>query len=213
MALNNRTLGDVKDYVKRQFGDESGYQLTDDDITRWTNEACMEIVSKNEVLRAVTAVAYDPAVERTVPKPTDSLKILSVRWNDTLLKNIGFEEFQNLGYSLSGVTSLDKAGNACYWTQFSEDIVLGAYPLVAGTIEITYVPEPAKITLDGSTLELPDRYFSRVLEYVMSKAYEMDEDWSAHQVQRQMFEDNMSTLSNAENDTSGPYPVVVEYEY
>ena len=52
MALNNFSLGQVQDYVIRQFGDDANVQLTLPDITKWTNQAMVEIVQQNDVLRA-----------------------------------------------------------------------------------------------------------------------------------------------------------------
>lgn len=48
-------LGDVKQRVRRTFGDESGSQLESDDITRWVNDAQREAVLQNEGLLETTA--------------------------------------------------------------------------------------------------------------------------------------------------------------
>ena len=47
MTLN---IQDVANRVKRTFGDESGVQVTDDDIIRWVNDAQLEISRQNEDL-------------------------------------------------------------------------------------------------------------------------------------------------------------------
>ena len=37
---------DVSSYVKRQFGDESGVQITDEDIVHWINAGVMRFSEK-----------------------------------------------------------------------------------------------------------------------------------------------------------------------
>ena len=53
----NKTVGDVYNVVKRIFGDESGVQLTNDDIVRWINEAQVDISKQNQVLQTTATVA------------------------------------------------------------------------------------------------------------------------------------------------------------
>jgi hypothetical protein len=206
-SLSSRTLANVVDYVKRQFGDESGVQLTVDDITRWTNQAIMEINSKNLVLRA--AAAQDAAVGvEAYAKPNDCLKVTSVALGGLVLKPVGFDEYQ--AKKSVDVTQVD---SPTYWTQYADSIYINAAPTDTSRIDIYYIPEPLFVSSLDATLPLPDRYFDRICEYVMSKAYEMDEDWQAHSVQRQLFEDSLTTLGNAENAMDGPFPVVTDYSY
>lgn len=211
MALNSVRLGAVKEYVKRQFGDESGYQLTDGDITRWTNQAQTEIISKNKVTRSVSTQSISPN-EYMFEKPEDSMQILSLSYNNKLLSSIGFDEFQGMGFPVDGINKPEE-GNPYYWSMLGDKLIIGGKSSEGATVTIVYVPMPQQVERDGDILTLPDRYYDRVLEFVMSKAYEMDENWDAHEIQRNMFEDNLMRLSNAELDTSGPFPTVIDYFY
>lgn len=205
MALNTHTLSDVWTYAKRQFGDESAVQITEADITRATNQACMEIVSKNKVLRA-SAQIDSVLGQDEYDKPDDCLQLTSVKYGTTLLRGIGFDDFQNR-------FAQDDCDEVKYWTQYGDTLVLGAAPTEdATTIKIYYIPEPAPVGNPTDTLPVPDRYFDRVCEYVMSKLYELDEDWQGHQTNRQMFEDNLQQLSNDETNNRGPYSAIVPYD-
>lgn len=210
MALNSIKLGAIKEYIKRQFGDESGYQLTDEDIVKWANQAQMEIISKNKVLRSISTQTI-PAEEYIFDKPEDSMQILSLRYDNSLMDSVGFDEFQSMGYPIDGVHKPE--GLPSYWTMLGDKLMVGGISKDAATITLVYVPQPQQVFNDGDTLQLPDRYYDRILEFVMSKAYEMDENWDAHKIQRNLFEDNLLRLSNAELDSSGPYPTVIEYLY
>lgn len=207
MALNTRLLSDVWTVVKRQFGDEDGIQITEDDITRATNQGCMEIVSKNKILRA-SAVADSVTDQDEYDKPADCLRVTSVKYGTSRLANVGFDEFQNL---FDGDTV---QGTVMYWTQYGDKIILGSAPsdTTVGNIKIYYVPEPVTVSLSTDVLPLPDRYFDRIIEFVLSKMYELDEDWQARTANRQSFEDNLSTLAFQEENNQGPYSVIVPYD-
>jgi hypothetical protein len=211
MALNTRTLGDVKTAVRRQFGDESGYQVTDEDIIRWTNQAQMEIVAKNDILKKIATQTLT-AGSYILDKPNDTLKITTVKDGTSLLKSIGLDEFMEIGYRIDG-SAYDRPSVAKHWTQLGDTIIIGGSSEQDVTITLVYVPEPGDVAIDSDVLALPDKYYNRVLEFVMAKAYELDEDWTAHNTQRQLFEQNLTTQSNEENDTSGPYPTIVDYDY
>jgi hypothetical protein len=47
----------------------------------------------------------------------------------------------------------------------------------------------------------------------MAKAYELDEDWSAHTVQRQSFEDKLNESNNSDKVNWGAFPVAHDAEY
>lgn len=205
MALNTQTLGDVVRLARRQFGDESGVQIEDSDIIRATNQACMEIVSKNKVLRAI-AKLDSVAGQEEYSKPDDCLQLTSVKYRGSVLNYLGFDEFQG--------TEASKAGEVRYWTQYGAAILLAKAPdrSEEDSITVFYIPEPAAVSQMTDVLPVPDRYFERICEFVMSKLYEIDEDWQGHQVNRQMFEDNLNSLNYEESNTRGPFESIALFE-
>lgn len=207
MTLISSTSGDVANYVKRQFGDESGVQIQDSDIIRWINQGQMEIVSKNLVLRS-TSVTLSVVGQDTYTKPDDCLRVTAIKYDTNLLKSMGFDEYQ---LKFQGTQTPD---TSVYWTEYGNSLILAPIPKDDSiNITIYYIPEPTDVVSIGDSLSVPDRYFDRLCEFVMSKAYELDEDWQAHQVQRNLFEENLTQLSNEETNTQGPYPVVQDYSY
>lgn len=201
MAVETKALSDVFSYAKSQFGDQSGIQISDEDITRATNEACLEIVSKNKVLRASATTDLLANVDE-YPKPDDCLQVTGLKYNGTMLKGIGFDAFQEL--------QLDSVS---HWTQYGNVIVIGATPTDTETdaLKIYYVPKPVLVVSSTDLLPLPDRYFNRICEFVMAKLYELDEDWQAQQINKKAFEQNLADLNYAEEDQSGPFPTVIPY--
>jgi hypothetical protein len=205
--LISHTAGDVWSYVIRQFGDESGVQIVNSDVIRWINQAQAEINSKNLILRSKVSIPSTASVD-TYTKPVDCMRITAVRYDNMLLPYIGFDDYL-VKYQGTPQTDYPVA-----WTQYGNGVILTPLPSDSNkTIDLFYIPETGNVTGNGDYLSLPDRYFDRICEYVMSKAYELDEDWNAHQVQRGLLENNLTAMSNDETNTQGPYPVVVDYSY
>ena len=58
-----KTVQDVLLSVKRQFGDESGVQVTDSDIVRWVDDAQREISMNNPEINAAEYLYQGAATE------------------------------------------------------------------------------------------------------------------------------------------------------
>jgi len=201
------TLSDVMTYVKRQFGDESGVQLTDPDIIRWVNQAQMEIVNKNPMIQAV-ATQSAVANQQTYSIPPDMIQIESIMYDGNILEPQSFESIRTeLG------ADNNTKGTPLFWYTWANQIYLWPIPTDTKQISVNYSKVPVSVALTSDPLGVPDRYYDRVCEYVMSKAYEMDEDWPANQVSRKMFEDKLTEATNAEKNMIGSFWVASDSEY
>lgn len=213
MPLNHYSVSDVISSVTRQFGDESGVQITEDDIIRWTNTACMEMNSKNKILRARATVQRIPD-SYTLEIPSDVMIITDILWVDSSLAPHRLEKVSTLDYYenyAKDATLLNKSDPKVWvWMQDGTGFIYVSPvgPDNATTFIINYVPEPPALNTSGDTLPLPDRYFDRIVEFVLSKAYELDENWQARQAMLSDFNQNMDTLNHAETDSIGEYLVV-----
>jgi hypothetical protein len=204
---STKTLLDVVTYIQRQFGDESGVQITIADITRWTNQAQMEIINKNPIIQA-TAVSNSVIGTQTYAYPTDLIEVNSIMFNGNILTPTSFEGIrQELGSDNSN------QGTPCYWYTWANLIYLWPVPNVVKQIAVNYSKAPMSVAAIGDLLGVPDRYFDRVCEYVSSKAYELDEDWQAHSTQLQHFEDKLLENTNSDKNMIGSWYVANDSEY
>jgi hypothetical protein len=208
LGTATKTLGDVSAYIKRQFGDESGVQVTDSDITRWTNQAQVEIVNKNPMIQA-TAVQNSVAGTQTYAVPPDIIQIESVMFDGNILEPKNFEGIRS---QLNGANTTQQ-GTPTLWYTWAEMIYLWPVPSVVKQISVNYSKLPSLLSSPTDKLSVPDRYFDRVCEYVNSKAYELDEDWQGHQVNRQQFEDKLLEDTNAQSNMIGELWVATDSEY
>jgi hypothetical protein len=178
-------LGDVKVRVKRQFGDESGVQVTDGDILRWVNDAQRDIVNQNEgILETVaTADLVQGTGEYSFPPACFVIRSISVKMGTGLsyfkVKHVSFQEFDQNMDGWDGTTFAQSISQ--FWTSFSNLIKLFPVPneSVVGGLKIYYQRHPTDVVNDSDVLDLPIQYHNAVVNTVLAQAYEMDEDWDS----------------------------------
>lgn len=193
-----KKVSDVAADLKRTFGDESGVQITDPDIVRWVNEAQIEIVSKNQIL---VADATTPSVANQYDYDVSALNIQSIHsihYSGTKLIGVSFNDFESR--YLDNDPNRTQAGTPEVWARWGNSLSLYPTPSSAGDpIKIYYYGLPTTVDQLTDMLSVPDNYYPRVLEYVLSKAYEMDENFAAADNKLNRFDSNMVGMAGDED--------------
>lgn len=171
---NTRTVQDVINRVFRTYGDESGVQLTENDVIMAIEQAQQDIVMHNREVNAVYAEvsvaggtsSYDLA---TLP---NILRIHSIHYNNRYLPNVSFQQAQE---SIAGA---EEVGTPTLWYEYGGVIHLFPAPeeSLENGLKIFYNKSPDRITSTGDFLSVPDNYFTAVVDYCLAKANEMDEN-------------------------------------
>lgn len=189
------TAKDVADSIKRTFGDEAGVQVNDTDILRWINAAQIEIVSNNKILKAVGTT--QSVANQDVYSVDASMKIMvinSIHYNGVKLAHKSFHDAEE--YIAAEDPSKTQRATPEFWYEWAGEIYLYPTPGKSNdTIKIYFLPTPTKITSIDQVLSVPDNYFNRVVEFVMSHAYEMDENFAAHQTKFGQFQEGILNMS------------------
>jgi len=204
-----KTVQDVLTAVKRQFGDESGVQITDSDIIRWVDDAQREVMMNNpEINAAVVAVNIgngEPLypVLNHVP---DLETIHSVHYNGQILRNKSFLDAQETIIRSEDTTK----GTPLFWYEYAGTINLWPIPDrdITGGLKIFYSQSPTEITTTGQVLSIPDSYFNAVVTFCLKQAMNMDENFQAAQSYDQQFEIFMQKLSNRTQTQNNHYPTI-----
>lgn len=207
-AAGTRLVSDVITNVTRQFGDESGVQITQTDIIRAINQGCMQIQAVNNFKKAVfTTAAVSGQQQYTLP--TDILRIEAVKLGNYLLEKVNFADALN---TLDGATT----GGSSYW-YWEFGGVINVYPIplssTTDTVTVYYSAVPRQVVATSDTLDIPDMYYETIIEFVMSKMYELDEDWDAHSVQRSLFEANVKTFTESDTTQGGYFQTITELDF
>lgn len=190
MSLNtiSKTASDAITFVKRQFGDESGVQITDTDIIRWINSAQVEIVSRTACLKGKFST-NTVGGQSEYPLPTEQiLQIESIHYKRGRVQNIAFADAERTIFEAdpNGERTAQRpdfwyewGGKVTFWPGFTDSTV--------GGITIYASKMPTLITVSSDLLSLPDKFFEAITAWVMMKAYELDEEFDVANNMRQQF--------------------------
>lgn len=206
--LPTKTVDQVVTYVKRQFGDESGVQIGNDDIIRWINAAEQEIITANQVLKAVaTTVCVVGQEEYVLGQDIDLQYINSIHVDGRKLPFKNFNEAE----SYISLNDPDKTQHTRpeFWYEWAGVVSLYPIPDSAYSFKVYYHRVPVALTATSDTLNVPDNYFNRIVEYCMAQAYELDENLDAALAKSQQFQSNLVAQSLDENSASyDKYPMI-----
>lgn len=197
-----RTGTEVANSVKRQFGDPDGRQITNDDILNWINSAQQDIISQNPILKdsAQTNVVSGQDI---YTYPSESIQYIeALHYNAVPLEYYTFQEAQT--YILSNPDAdIVQDVKPSIWYERAGNIYLFPKPLenVTNGLRLFFVRQPANLASLGATLSVPDKYFQRVIDLVLARAYQLDENWEAAQYKQAEYVNAMNLLANQENVT------------
>lgn len=194
-----RTANDLLLYVKRQFGDESGVQITDADILRWANAGQIEIFRRNKPIKATSTADLTKGIT-AYTFPNNVMMVQSIVVGGLPIPQRSFEEAQAYGFSVDPLKT--NTGDPQFWWEFGGTFSFYPVPdktVVAGII-LYYLKGPTDLIATTDLLSVPDMYYNRLVEYVMSQAYELDENLEASQLKNGQFEGNL--LSQVEDDST-----------
>ena len=186
---------DIAAYVKNIFGDEAAVQITDNDILRWTNAAQRELASRNDILRGTATATVTSGVSEYDISGLNIQKIHSIYVNGRPVDNRSFQHAEE--YIIGNDPDRTRKGQPIMWYKWGNTINFWPAPdnTVVDGIKIYYIAAPAVIETVNGVLEIPDEYYNRVVEYVMSQAYELDENAEASMVKLQQFSDGLSRMA------------------
>lgn len=205
---NNRTVADILAHVKRQFGDESGVQITDDDIIRWINSGQEEILIRSEPLKATTTADL-VAGQSDYTLPTGIQRLQSVLVNGIPVEQRSVQEIDE--YVLhSDPNRNDASGQPAVWTEWGGTITFYPTPSTSttGGITLRYVKGADPVSATNDVLSVPDAFYNRLLEYVLQQAYEMDENFAAADTKAQQFTQNLENTAGKDQITANVYPTI-----
>lgn len=205
-------LSEIITRVQRQFGDDVQAQITKEDIVRWVNDACLEIVTNNRtnegMYRGATPVV---AGQDAYALPADLFVLRAVRVNGRAVEATTYEQLIASG-SVPDEGDLPTGTPMWYWIH-NEMINLVPCPdTTLGTVDIMYVKTPDVMTVNMEEREpdVPTQYHLRIVEYCIAQASELDDNDGKYQMKMQQFNSNLDKLrSNGEQpEADGVYPSI-----
>lgn len=208
-----RTVQDVKNAIERQFGDEAGVQLNTSDIIRWINDGQRDIVDTNTTINQKKATTNIIQGQDLYPLTSDATfsniaRISSVRVNGVPCTPITFQEAEK--YLISSTSSTSN-GTPNMWYEDVNDLRLFPIPdaPLVGGLTIYFSTTPAVVSGLGDALDIPDSYFNALCQYVITQAYEMDENFQAAQYAQAKFDKSLGIRQNDTNIQEQSFPTIL----
>lgn len=210
---STRTYSQVMRAVKRTFGDESGVQLEDDDILQWANDAQQAINTKNKIFKAKSTSLSTPG-QGSYDFPAEQIQqVESITFDGTPISAVEMATAQG------SIQSFDphgtETGVPVCWYEWGGQFTLYPVPNEEKEIALYYTRYPAPLTGSGEqALDVPDKYYQTVVDYILWKCYEMDEDWQGAQMKEAQFRGALEEQGEEEREVAHmTYPVVQEIWY
>jgi hypothetical protein len=200
----SKTGTDVANSVKRQFGDPDGRQIVDADILEWVNQAQQEIITLNGVLKQ-TAQTNIVAQQDIYEYDSERIQYIEgIHYDGVPLEPYTFQEAEayilrykwdsemiTQGTDVKPLIWYERAGVVYLYPKPQENITNG--------LRMFFSEQPTELTQLSDLLATPDRYYPRVLELVLARAYQLDENWEAAKYKQSEYFNGMESLANQEN--------------
>lgn len=189
LRVTTRKVSDVARFVKRQFGDEAGVQITDADIYDWVNSAQLEICDRNRIITSQAATNAVNGQSQYTLSGLNIISIVSIHFDGGILPCVEFAQAEQIINEATGGTGEDLASVPVLWYEWDNKITLWPTPTedITDGIVIYYNQSPTDVTALTDYLSVPDKYFRAVCSYCMAQAYELDEAFSESDAQMQYF--------------------------
>lgn len=195
--------------VKRQFGDESGVQVTDQDIIRWVNDAQNDIGQAQEILET-TATTASVANQGDYPIPADIINLRSVYYKGFKLNAVSLQDYDIYVNDWQGDPNNPSTGTPEIFYVWATEIRLFPVPAADGDeIKLYYSQFPPPVTTISDPLSIPVKYHNRIVEYCLQQAYELDENFEASSLKGQQLSSSLTQMAEDQSWTEHThYPTV-----
>lgn len=207
---STKTFGALVQDVKRIFGDESGVQLDNSDIQRWANAAQQEIVTSNKAIKAKSTLPTTIGVASYTFPLIKIQQIEALHFDNVRLESVPFAEAERI--IISQDPSQEQSGTPLLWYEWDGELTIWPKPDAVKNLTLYYTAYATELTGDVTEfLDVADKFYNAVVDFVMSKCYEMDEDMQSSQMAEQRFraalDNQMEDERQAQHMT---YPVIQE---
>lgn len=213
VSAATKTAAEVISAVKRQFGDEAGVQITDEDIIRWINSGQLKIVDKTDCLKAVSKTNV---TEGVFEFDLSALMIKQIESVHYLGKRVPSMDFVAAERYIEDHDLADRpSGSPEFWYTYGNILYLYPTPDVttADALSVYYTKLPTSIVQGTDPLSVPDTYYEILLSYVMSKAYQLDEEFDAASFAQTSFDQELGTKQDQVHSSSHmTYPTIAFLE-
>lgn len=206
------TVLQIKNRVKRTFGDTANVQVLDSDIIDWINASMRDLIQLNQLGR-VKATTASVAKQSDYTLPVGITGLLGVKYKGEKLQFLSTAEADQVILDRDDPTSYPSGTPYYYWV-YNDTLTLYPAPDTSNATYITlyYTIFPGIVAADSDVPGVPAEYHNRIIDYCLAQAYELNGDLQAAQIKMSQFTNDRRELSG-QSDTetqTGPYPSITD---
>jgi len=183
-------------------------QLEDADILQWANDAQQAINTNNKIFKAKSTSMSVPG-QANYTFPTELIQqVASLTFDGSPLRAVEMAEAQTR--IQSNDPHGEQSGVPVCWYEWDGEFVLYPSPDTEKEIALYYTRYPTPLSgADEELLDVPDKYYQAVVDYILWKCYEMDEDWNGAQLKEGHFRGALEEQAEEEREVAHlTYPVI-----
>lgn len=202
------TLAEIQTAVQRQFGDDTEAQITLTDITRWANEAQLQIARKTDTLLETVII---PTVIGTseYALPVDFLRVDRVLYDGKVIYKTTSQDLDALNPSRN-VTPVP-TGVPTRFIVKRKKIVLYPAPDSVKNVSVDIVTRPATLAVAGDIPEIPVELHPDIIRFCLARAYELDGQRVEARETMAELEQNLGwAMDETNNAYTDSYPMIRE---
>lgn len=201
--------------VKRQFGDETGSQIEDDDIFRWINEGQFQISRRTGSAEVSTSIPFTlngSVYNHKYNLPVDFFKFKFVELDGRRLQGLQPEQLATMYPELdstSAQSGFSKFYSVSRTATNQSQITVAPIPGQAGNLEVTYIRKPPLVRISTDDLTIPEEFHNTLLTFCLAKAKQLDGDDEASMAMAAQFKAEVQEDSHDEkHKDEGTYPFI-----
>jgi hypothetical protein len=170
------TSTEVETAARQQYNAVGDTNWSQSEIMNLIYAACLDMARKSLVIEDIFT-ASTVASQQEYTYPTNVISIKRVTYAGKRLEKITFREDDYLTGQNQATTA---TGTPTHYAEFNNTIFLRPMPAEVGTLKVFAYVEPQAVTTT-STLEIPTLFHMDLVDFVLSRMYAKDKDFSSAQ--------------------------------
>lgn len=171
------TPAQVETASRRRYNSENSTFWSQDEIFKVIYEAEQELAVDCFVIEAKDISTTTVSGTQTYSLPSLFIAVKRIEWNGTKLEPIDFRQDDQLTMLNASTTA---TGTPQYWFEWNGSVYLRPIPNDAQTLTIYGYKEATLLTTSSTTLDVPVRTHTALINFVCREMAGKDENWAMY---------------------------------
>lgn len=199
------TPAEIETQVRNRYNASGDPHFTSAEIRNAIYQAELELALEAFVIEAVTTTA-SVASTQTIAYPTNCIGIRRVEYDGKKLAAGALEDDPK-------TSTTEVTGTPGEYTVWNDSIYLYPTPDAVKTVKIFHYNQPAEVTTASTTMSIPSRYHTDIIDFCLSIMYAKDQNTQMATYHRNQWESNVNKIkrNRRKEKSSDSFTVVKEF--